>query len=1381
MKRGGANSESLSSDSGDMAYQRSQRVKTSSSPCHYHQVRRRTTAAEAPIPIMANHFEPLFTSPIPSTTYRGLCLLAAQPSGFPEAFLPTTVMLIVDTGASISITPSLSDFVSPPTPVQPTFLKGIASGLQVRGIGTVSYTFQSDDDTSVTALLPNTLYVPECSVRLLCPRHLAASTGAPDDGFMSQHQTAKLTCQGKVISASYHTETGLPIIFAKLPLVPSSGYKMSASVLSGHHAHVSCLPTNTKPNLSNPQRQKLLWHERLNHRSMPTLNRLIRRGLLPVDPSVASCPDPICAACQFGKAHRKSHERTTNAIAGPCTAPGQGVSADQLEAGCPGRIPTTKGLPTLKRYKYCNLWIDHYSRFVYPTFHDSKHASELVASKREFQAYAARFQVTIRKIRADNGVYSAGQFKVSCEEDQQDLTFCAVGGHWQNGVAERYIGVITQMARTILLHAIMQWPTVLSEEFWPFAIRHACTFHNASVDPDRLKSPHQLFTGEPAPWRMQDFRVFGCPVFVLDKRLQDGDSLPKWKSRCWTGIYVGHSLQHAGNVPLVYNPATTHVSPQYHVTFDDQFTTVTGPVAVLSDADYERLYHSTEWMFPYAFGNVNDLHLFEDYWSNSALPASRHKSCPRGTSKTNPVRIPCPQPPFSDHNSSPLISSLNVESTTVPSRDPIPAGTSADSGEMTDAGGLADAGEHTDAGKRADAGLNADAGERSDAGERAEASEPAEGTIDCDSHVGTTMTSDLHCSSTSTVSPSSPYINLCEVPCTESFRAYKQKHGIHAHVYTAHSTAPITSSGELPDASDKGTLLSGVCDNGVAGVSALPDNDNKLDILTQAKMFKAPDAAQFIKCQVDEINSLYDLDIMDARPIETLPPRARLLSSIWSYRRKRLPNGVLSKYKSRLCVNGKEQSFGRDYWETYAPVAAWPTIRLLLYLSTILNLHTRQVDYTSAFPQADLDVPVYMRVPQGWYVDSSGKLAQHNNSKYQDTTHYLKLKKNLYGCKQAARNWFKMLSAGLRAEGFIQSTTDSCLFLRNDCIIVVYVDDCLFFAPTASTTDSVITALSKNFKLKDEGDVSAFLGVQIRKHPVSKTISFTQPGLIDQLLRDLRVTEASVGKDTPVDSILHPDPDGPERTESWNYRSAIGKLNYLANHTRPDISMAVHQCARFCTAPKALHELAVKRIVRYLLATKTQGLLLRPNRSFTLDMFVDADFAGRWHKEFSHLRESVLSRTGYVVTFCGCPISWASKLQSEIALSTTESEYIALSTATRELLPLRRVLHDILTHSFIHLPTHTSDSIHSSSFCSTIRPSTIFEDNSACIVLATSESNFKPRTKHISLKFHHFQDQIRSGNLRILKVESAENWADIFTKPLGRLKFEYLRRLIMGW
>jgi hypothetical protein len=181
-------------------------------------------------------------------------------------------------------------------------------------------------------------------------------------------------------------------------------------------------------------------------------------------------------------------------------------------------------------------------------------------------------------------------------------------------------------------------------------------------------------------------------------------------------------------------------------------------------------------------------------------------------------------------------------------------------------------------------------------------------------------------------------------------------------------------------------------------------------------------------------------------------------------------------------------------------------------------------------------------------------------------------------------------------------------------------------------------------------------------------------------------------------------------------------------------------------------------------------------------MFVDADFAGRWHREYSHLRDSTLSRTGYVITFCGCPISWASKLQSEIALSTTESEYIALSSATRELLPLRRILQDIVTNSFIRLPPDTTgDTISTSSFSTTIKPSNVYEDNSACIVLATTDSTFKPRTKHISLKFHHFQDHVRNGNLRILKVNSEQNWADIFTKPLGRVKFEKLRQLLMGW
>jgi hypothetical protein len=832
-------------------------------------------------------------------------------------------------------------------------------------------------------------------------------------------------------------------------------------------------------------------------------------------------------------------------------------------------------------------------------------------------------------------------------------------------------------------------------------------------------------------------------VFVLDKKLQDGDSLPKWKKRCWTGAYIGQSLQHGGNVPLIYNPLTTHISPQYHVTFDDQFSTVTGTTATLTEEDYDRLYNTTEWLYPDKFGNPVDLHLFELYWSD---PPPVRASPTSGCNKLKYAkRIPRPSNP-----------TLNTTNTTNSSL-------------------IAGASDTADAGRSANASELANAGNESNASKSADASESADANPSIEKHTNT--------QSAARDVTSAPYINLCQLACSDGLEAYKVAKGIIAHVYTAVSTVydptpPLVPVKEEPF--HKHILSNTALLSEVPTVS-LTGSDNKTDILTQGQMFKAPDASKFVACQADEIASLHELDIMDIQPIQNLPHRARLLSSIWSYRRKRLPNGVLFKYKARLCVNGKEQAFGRDYWETYAPVASWSTIRLLLSLSTVMNLQTRQEDYTSAFPQAKLDMPVFMRVPQGWHVNTQGRLAQHPDPKFQDKSQYLRLKKNLYGCKQAARNWFKMLSEGLIAEGFVQSTTDSCLFLCNDCVIVVYVDDCLFFSPKSTTIDTVIASLSKIFKLKDEGDVSAFLGVQITKDSHNRTISFTQPGLINQIIRDVGILTSSKGKETPVDSILHPDLDGPSRVENWNYRSVIGKLNYLANNTRPDISMAVHQCARFTSAPKALHELAVKRIIRYLLATKSKGLSLRPTTTMTLDMFVDADFAGRWHKEFSHLRDNVLSRTGYVITFCGCPVSWASRLQSEIALSTTESEYIALSMATRELLPLRRILHDIVQYSFITLPHSNPATVNTSTFQSSILPSKVYEDNTAYIVLATSDSHFKPRTKHISLKFHHFNDQVKTGVLQIVKVDSAHNWADIFTKPLGRIKFEHLRKLLMGW
>jgi len=226
----------------------------------------------------------------------------------------------------------------------------------------------------------------------------------------------------------------------------------------------------------------------------------------------------------------------------------------------------TKGSPSKLRYNYISFWVDHMS-----TFHSSKAATELVHSKSEFEHYAAQFNVKIQNICADNGVHSAQLFKV---QNQQNLTFCAVGAHWQNGIAECFIGTITQWARTILLNAMSKWPEIITEDMWTYALRHVVNFHNSSLREGKSISPYEAFTGETPPWAIADYRVFGSSTYILQKELQDGSSLGCWKLRAWPGAYISNRTCHASSIPLIYNPWTAHIRPQYHVIYDEYFHTV---------------------------------------------------------------------------------------------------------------------------------------------------------------------------------------------------------------------------------------------------------------------------------------------------------------------------------------------------------------------------------------------------------------------------------------------------------------------------------------------------------------------------------------------------------------------------------------------------------------------------------------------------------------------------------------------------------------------------------------------------------------------------------------------------------------------------------------
>jgi hypothetical protein len=188
-----------------------------------------------------------------------------------------------------------------------------------------------------------------------------------------------------------------------------------------------------------------------------------------------------------------------------------------------------------------------------------------------------------------------------------------------------------------------------------------------------------------------------------------------------------------------------------------------------------------------------------------------------------------------------------------------------------------------------------------------------------------------------------------------------------------------------------------------------------------------------------------------------------------------------------------------------------------------------------------------------------------------DKAHCLKLKKTAYGLKQGGHLFWKKLRDGLIQRGFVQSQIDQCLFLRGDCIIVTYVDDCLFFAKDPKTIEELLASLRQEFVLTDEGDVINVLGIKVEQQK-NGSINLTQPGLIDKIIETVGLKSNSSYLTTPSSgSLLTKDSVGEIRRHEFDYRAPVGMNIYLTSSSRPELAFASHQCARFSQNPKRIH------------------------------------------------------------------------------------------------------------------------------------------------------------------------------------------------------------------
>ena len=219
---------------------------------------------------------------------------------------------------------------------------------------------------------------------------------------------------------------------------------------------------------------------------------------------------------------------------------------------------------------------------------------------------------------------------------------------------------------------------------------------------------------------------------------------------------------------------------------------------------------------------------------------------------------------------------------------------------------------------------------------------------------------------------------------------------------------------------------------------------------------KQDDNDKFIEAMQTEVEAHESREHWTMVEQITLPIRAKTICAIWLFKRKRFPDGPLNKHKVQLCAHCRMQQWGKNYWETYSSVVNMLSICLLLGIAHIHGLDSKSIDFVLTFPQADIDIDIWMELLDGMDPSSGDKT---NRRKY-----VLKLNKSLYGLKQASHNWYEKLKQALSDRKFSPSKIDPCIFVKEGIIVLVYVDDCIIVGDSMARIDVLIHSLQSGPK-----------------------------------------------------------------------------------------------------------------------------------------------------------------------------------------------------------------------------------------------------------------------------------------------------------------------------
>ncbi|KAJ4711012.1 Retrovirus-related Pol polyprotein from transposon TNT 1-94 [Melia azedarach] len=501
------------------------------------------------------------------------------------------------------------------------------------------------------------------------------------------------------------------------------------------------------------------------------------------------------------------------------------------------------------------------------------------------------------------------------------------------------------------------------------------------------------------------------------------------------------------------------------------------------------------------------------------------------------------------------------------------------------------------------------------------------------------------------------------------------------------------------------------------------------------------ESTQWLAAMGDEMESLHKNQTWELT--KRLRDR-KIVTCKWVYKKKEGETSVEGiKYKARVVARGFTQREGVDYNEIFSPVVRHTSIRVLLAIVAHQDLELEQLDMKTAFLHGELEEEIYMTQPDGFQV--SGK-----------EDYVCKLKKSLYGLKQSPRQWYKRFDSYMIEIGYTRSPYDCCVYYSkatNGSLIylVLYVDDMLIAAENKSDVQKLKDLLSIEFEMKDLGAARKILGMEIYRDRSKKKLFLSQKGYIQKILSRFGMSTAKP-IDTPSAANAHLSvafaPKSVEEKEYMSrvpYTSAVGSLMYAMVCTRPDLAQSVSVVSGFMGEPSKEHWQAVKRIFRYLKGTFDVGLIYGGDTQCLVTGFSDSDYAGDV--------DSRRSMTGYVFTLGSSVVSWKATLQPTVTLSTTEAEYMTLTEAAKEGIWLKGLVSD--------LGLHHDQAI-------------VYCDSLSAICLAKDQVHHE-RTKHIDVRYHFLRSEKRS---KVNKVGTADNPADMFTKPVPHSKFQHCLDLL---